>query len=548
MPAPRLLTVFLLALTLAMLPRVVAPERFITADEEMFWQPRSDAFLRGLRTGDLGETCQAPHPGVTTMWCGVAGRLAWQATGGEAKRPIRGETSQQFRRWSRFFVSLTTALCVAGVVTILWIRRGAPLALTSAVLLSADPFFTAHSRILHNDALNAGFFLLALTAAWAGATTSGAPRLRWLALAGAAATLSTLSKVSGVLAFPCILALGLYAVARDTREVPALSPRLRQALRLLIPAGGAVALAALATALLVWPALWADPAKVVDAFANSLGLGGAEHEHGNFFAGERVGDPGPWFYPAVIAFRLTPITTFGALLGLLVTLQRRDALGWLMIGGTVVFVAVLSQQGKKFDRYLLAVFPLIDVLAAIGWVGVAQGLATRWTAARTTLVTAAASLGGAALAFAPTIQHHPYQITTYNALLGGAPVAQDWLLVGWGEGLEQVGDWLSEHTSCDESVRVFYYPCLRPFICNPVRSMRTRKPADWTVVYINQRQRDKHKRHLRPLAGREPAFTARANGIDLAWVYRTLPEPPEEEDEPEEEADDTAEQDPEEES
>ena len=60
----------LLALVLVLValpPRLLATDRFVTTDE-LFWVGRSAAFGRAIETGQLGQTFQTGHPGVTTMW------------------------------------------------------------------------------------------------------------------------------------------------------------------------------------------------------------------------------------------------------------------------------------------------------------------------------------------------------------------------------------------------------------------------------------------------------------------------------------------------
>ena len=57
----------LLLVLVALPPRLLATDRFVTTDE-LFWIGRSAAFGRAIETGQLGQTFQTGHPGVTTMW------------------------------------------------------------------------------------------------------------------------------------------------------------------------------------------------------------------------------------------------------------------------------------------------------------------------------------------------------------------------------------------------------------------------------------------------------------------------------------------------
>src|SRR5215211_4474580 len=62
--------VFVSVFVLAVIPRLLARDQFITSDEDQ-WMSRSGGFAYALTTGELRRTYQNGHPGVTTMWLGV---------------------------------------------------------------------------------------------------------------------------------------------------------------------------------------------------------------------------------------------------------------------------------------------------------------------------------------------------------------------------------------------------------------------------------------------------------------------------------------------
>ena len=68
----KLLLAMLLMALLIWLPRGLALDRFVTADEHA-WLARSGNFYRALALGDFASTFQRHHPGVTTTWAGLAG-------------------------------------------------------------------------------------------------------------------------------------------------------------------------------------------------------------------------------------------------------------------------------------------------------------------------------------------------------------------------------------------------------------------------------------------------------------------------------------------
>jgi hypothetical protein len=57
-----------------LLPRAVGLDRFATPDEHL-WLYRSANFYYALGQRDFASTYQKEHPGVTTMWAGMAGFL-----------------------------------------------------------------------------------------------------------------------------------------------------------------------------------------------------------------------------------------------------------------------------------------------------------------------------------------------------------------------------------------------------------------------------------------------------------------------------------------
>ena len=141
---PLVLTICLL---LSLLLRVNALDVFITTDEPT-WRDRSIAFERALQARDWGGTRQSEHPGVLTMWCGVAGvRMSRLSGSGESSPPgVALETL-----WARRTVALVTWLGI--VVLSLLLRRAWPGAKgswggdsSSAGPLFACPLAPASSR------------------------------------------------------------------------------------------------------------------------------------------------------------------------------------------------------------------------------------------------------------------------------------------------------------------------------------------------------------------------------------------------------------------
>ena len=220
---------------------------------------------------------------------------------------------------------------------------------------------------------------------------------------------------------------------------------------------------------------------------------------------------------------------------------RRAALGLLIF--TLVFTGLMTVIGKKFDRYLLPAFLPLDILAAEGWVAMAQGAATGWIrrtpaggrrwrrlapeAGRWVHGAAVVALGPVLLHGIFTARTYPYYITYYNPLLGGSRVAEEAMFVGWGEGLEEAAAWLNEQPNADNLHVVSWYaegPLSYYFRGNKITvSYGSRMPfldVDYVVLYINQIQRDiPTKTVIDYFMNQAPVFEAVRDGFVLARVY-----------------------------
>ena len=301
---------------------------------------------------------------------------------------------------------------------------------------------------------------------------ASAPSRGLLVLAGVAAGLATLTKLNVPLAFvPGLLAvIVLPAAGGDRHGLPALRIRLRRPLGALAVAAGV----AVVVCVVLWPALVTDLGVQVDAMAASGTWWSAT---GQFFLGEAVSHPGWRYYPVAFATRATPWMLLG-LVGALPSWSAPGA-GRLVSGppGAVVaavatgsYAVTLVSTAKTFDRYSLPLWP---------WAAVVVGLAVAEVADRVRVPTGTVRAAGrVALAVTTliTVARAPYAISWTNPLLGGGPTAEERILLGWGEGYEQLGATIAERegptaarTSRSESDR-----SLRRGL--PVRRRRQRPP------------------------------------------------------------------------
>jgi hypothetical protein len=278
---------------------------------------------------------------------------------------------------------------------------------------------------------------------------------------------------------------------------------------------------ALGTVVALWPALWAlgltEVLGRIVAFTRETG--GQPDEVGSFFLGVVGADPGPFYYPVATLFRLSPFATIGlvalALLHRRLAAQTRGQAGWLLLF-VLGFTLMMTLGPKKFDRYLLPIFPALVTLAALGWALVVSGRSGRL---------ARVAVGGSLLLLAawPWASTYPYPLAYYNPLLGGGATAQRAVMVGNGEGLDQAARWIAEQPeSADLWVAAHSFDILAAMIPGQGEPLRDGVPsdADYIVTYGRRIQMQRWGRSLEQyFAENPPVSTVWINGIEYARVH-----------------------------
>ena len=496
------LVTLLLLICLAL--RLASLHSFLTVDEQL-WALRARRFAEALRTGDVAETYQAQHPGVLTMWLGAASlALGMASEGGDLAGIVFGA------RWLTALVNWAGLCLMCLLMARLFDRH---IALAATLLIGLDPFYLAHSRLLHLDALLTTFMTLSLLALLLH-LQSPRSEMRWLLLSALCTGLALLSKSPGLLLLPFG---GLLIVA----WAPGGRQRLRTGWRLAL--WGVVALL---VAFVLWPALWVAPgATLTRVWEGILGQGLAPHENENFFLGHPTADPGPLFYPLAWLFRTTPWILVGlaisplSLFPFLCTCRGDERRVLRVLWGFILFFSLLMTLGaKKFDRYLLPIFPLVDLLAAWGLVSLGRRLALF----RKPLYRRMGLAMLAATQLGQVLSAYPYYLSYYNPLAGGARLATKALLVGWGEGMERAAAYLNGKEDASElRVTAWYQSPLLPFFHGESSVLSEADySTDYFVFYINERQREPGRAHHYCLP-QGPEEVIRAKGIDYAWICST---------------------------
>ncbi|MFZ0546734.1 MAG: phospholipid carrier-dependent glycosyltransferase, partial [Candidatus Promineifilaceae bacterium] len=439
----------------AMLPRLAALGRYVTPDEPI-WVYRSINFREALLTHDWAATIQSGHPGVTLTWLGAIsvqlqlwlrpesrehltwlGQLYWLS-------PDNGPAFQHlaaFLTVARLGPIIVTSL---GIVAVYWLFRqmvGHPAAEFAALFLAADPFTAGLSGLFHLDGMLATFMLLAVLIILPRSKEQPAPITRREAvLSGLCTALAILTKTPGLFLLPFLFLIIVWRTLFHTLVGDSLSTRLRRLVSPLILWGVTILL----VILVLLPAVWAAPVTVFETISGLATRLADSAVRPIFFLGQETLNPGPTFYPLVLAFRLSPVVVIGLLLSAVFTVERfgkslldfgslkerfakslNNNIIWLLLF-SLGFLFFLNLSAKRFDRYALpAILPLILISAV--------GLVTAITRAKNP---EQSRLIRTAFLFVMLLYFNVYlrlPLTAYNWFAGGPLVAQKVFTTDWGE-------------------------------------------------------------------------------------------------------------------
>ncbi|MDY0019121.1 MAG: glycosyltransferase family 39 protein, partial [Anaerolineae bacterium] len=538
-------------------PRGLELDRFVTVDERL-WLVRSANFYCALSEGDLEATFQSEHPGVTTMYAGMLGFL-WQAPtyredcvstlepgAFEELLQQQGRTPVSLLAAGRFFVVLEVVLALG--VAFLYARRllGLLPSTVGFLLIAFDPFFVAHTRLLHLDGLLSSFMLLSVLAFLSYLQDR---RLRDLIVSGVAAGLSWLTKSPGLFLFPFMGLLLVWELAKGFKPGDRVSVIFKAARQAFLSISGWLAVGSF-TVLLLWPAMWTDPIDVLGKiFYKATHDAQVGHKFPIFFNGVvipngRLGNEFFYFYPLTYLWRITPWVLLGllfVLLGLLwlrLPSRKRQAVSALVVFG-ILFTVMVSLGTKKFDRYMLPIYPVLDLAAAAGWVLAARWLRDLmiarydWVRLSKWWLLPLSLMGMAQMAMA--FSTFPYYLSYYNPLMGGAAKVPDVMMIGWGEGLDQAARYLNAKPDVGD-LQVFSWSdpaCFSYFFTGMSKDTPTEDEfildpeivdeffdADYLSVYIQQQQIRLPAQLLDYLALQTPEHSIWIDGLEYVRIYK----------------------------
>ena len=528
------LAIFLLAL----LPRLGALDRYVTPDE-LRWVDRSIRFSTALSQGDFSSTIQSGHPGVITMWLGSLGiRLGHTLPAAlPAFDPQNAEVARNLATYlaaARLPVIFAVAINLVVLFVLLSQLVDRRAAFLAAGLVALDPFAVALGSILHVDALMLTFSLNSLAAL--ALALQRARSTRWLIFSGALAGLAMLSKSpAAILSVATFIVIGVDTL-RQRRSIGHM-------VRALLTWG----LSAAAIFFLLYPAMWVAPLKTILRMRTTAENFSETAHAVNFFNGSNARDPGLLFYPAVIAFRSSPVLWLGLIASVIMFARARSeaakrlrATAWIYGVFALVFIGVITLGAKKLDRYVLPALESLLIVSAFGLAFVIEQLGQHSERSHTAAESKNARpstppysvqdakrkwlLNGVVVTLliisaAQFLPVWPLTLRAYNPLLGGFAGAKNMLPVGGGENAE-VGRMLNTAVPAGQIVAASDVVGTAPFFAGTLAPLTeaglTR--ADYFVVTTADFQLTPDDTR-RWLGNTPPVITVTVQGEPFAWLY-----------------------------
>ena len=542
-------------------PRLLSLDAHWSSDEAR-WLNRSAQFMSAVKQGEFSETLIAYHPGVTTMW--IAGlRTFFTEPGVDIENLAR----------ARWFIGIVVWAGIGIACLLLYKLFGQWVALTGFACLAYSPLFLAQTRRVHTDALATIFIVLTVLLFLR--YCQDRQHHRHLILSGIVYGLAVLSK-SYALILVAWLPLCLLLLQKPQEKS---KNRFSASVAELFCFFNC----AVITVLAVWPIFWTPTfglmtfclfgltlmllrsmkkgrcsAVIMMVVAAGLALicvraaqtvwhvfarvnwaVTTPHEVEHFFLGKVVNDPGWLFYPLVLTIKSTPLMLPLAICGVLLLWKRRKQsedtshhfrMVLSLVVCIILFTVCLSATSKKFSRYLLPAFPMLEILAAIGFVeGIKWSyavLCSRFGRTETAKYKIAfaiiACVGFFVIQVVPVLARHPYYGTYYNLCWKVTDITKI-VTVGEASGLDLAANYLNQKPKVHRML-VQVSPLSTEFLRYYFQGFSYRtdrqieRAPDYEVVYIRDSQIGRVPQTGTLNGELETVITL--NGIDHVWIYR----------------------------
>lgn len=458
----------LLALTLP--SRLTHIEAAVNIDEP-WWVISSSNFYYAVTHRDFQDTYFEYHPGVTNMWVISTAMLAYfpeyRGFGQgffDQRKPFyeeflreNGKETIDLVRFARYIQAGVLALFAIIAFLLLSLIVGENLAFLSIALATISPFFLGHSRLLNMETMGAMFVLVSFLGFHLYRFQN---RLVYLLISGAAFGLAQLNKSTSIALLGVVglmLLVSLFEKGKTT-----LKTKFLDAVKTFVIWFSAAAL----VYFILWPGMWVDPARMLrEVYGNAFSYA---------FQGARLDvteelDPAEFSvvtrWDGILLYLRYYFsgTTFITWLGLIFALvflftkgkerlsdQVRSMIGYLALLGVLFILMFGIAQGRNHAHYIMNAFVGFDVIAGVGWGSLIVWAGSRWKGLSNQFapVVAAVVLILAQIGFG--LPYAPYYFTYRN------PLAKEAATLGYGEGLAQASDYLSQKPDA-KNIKAYVY-------------------------------------------------------------------------------------------
>lgn len=612
------LAVGLLLFLVILIPRVISLETGWSYDED-HWVRSSWQFLDAVSEGKWERTYLSYHPGVLTTWGGAIGLWIYGFAEG-LPQPYTVDTLKATRVPIALMVSIGLILAYFLLTKIY--RRS--LAVLAILFIAINPFYLAHSRLAHTDALLTTFILLSILSM---VIYLKACDKKYLFLSGIFAGIGLLTKTNALLIYPyAIIVLSLFSCTTlgkgNSEEYRGQNIGIHRKIVGWLSAS-------MLPIFLIWPASWGfsvhiknmsipviifigpalafgvwyafrdKPMYLLESFfrkmvnwksitvfvllvivacslagvpqdllfiyklarsglthyeivdqiqtnspwlhkiATSSGLITAlaeaafvPHMKTHLFFGKVDGDPGIFFYPGTILLRTTPIILI--LLGISVIFamfyfrnRKHPSMPTVIVLSFVIFYVIgLTFVAKKLDRFLLPVYPCLDIIAAVTLWHLKKKIGTFIASPRryvNGVIWSMVALTVIAQSFL-TLKLHPYYLAYYSPVFGKGPEMIHRIYFGRCEGLDKAAAYLNQKENAEDltaAVPSFNWVYFQPYFRGMAVPHNQAQLADYVILYLHditlRQDTDVVEQYYRRM---EPEHIVEINGIPYAWVYQ----------------------------
>lgn len=512
---------YFLLFFLAFIPRLWDLGSGLTIDEEL-WLVRAPNFFNAIMSLDFSSTFQAIHPGVITMW--ISGFAIYFFTHNNTSIP-------ELLTIARFPIALVTTLGILCIYFLVKKIFNQEIGFIAGVFIALDPFFLAHSRVIHLDALLTTFMVLSLLYILYFLKGS---QIKYLFLSGFFSALAILTKIPAL--FLCFFLPFIMIIYNKKSLLNTKCFIKNKAFHILLLLSTIIVVI-----FILWPVLWIEPVDTIIRISgvnspNTLGLINViEKTHGGgFFLGSATqGDRGPLFYLILSLMMMTPINMVFFVIFLvffirkiyLKTLSNNDEYIIFLILFIILYGSQMSLAAKTFGRYILPIFPVIDILAAIGLYYVISSIRILLPHIKdkifpfTVIIIIICNI----MILAPIT---PYYLSYYNPwILGGPKNAPNITNVGWGEGNDLAASYLNEKPNSSKLIVAYQFQGFDKYFNGTSKYLHDIKDIknaslDYIVFYINTLQIGFEKELWEQYNQKKPDKVIQINNIEYCYIYR----------------------------